>query len=743
ILYPLYVKLIFDIVSKWTSFYEPDDEFKKCLNIDSSIRYLFLSLEQVHGSLLFSRTIIYMSLFKNGISENEIEDILSLDDDVLYDIFEFHAPPIRKLPIALWARIKNDLKEYMVEKEIDDTRVIYWYHRRFIEVANSFYVTKLNSVDRTSIFTNVIDFFNETWKHKPKPYIYNDYLTKKFGVKNGESEEVRDTGMQPTVFFEPDGKIRYNKRKLSELPAFIGNLTANLAINLACDLVFFDLNFLTGLFTHLSLVDIFEHLSNISGVSSYSMSEESRKNMEQLNIFRLCLLQCGVQMKDNPEGLMIHFLSRSLNFYKHLGNFTKIIDQYYDQSPKYYSLVLAHQFMEPPIGELIFQLDKHSAPITHTVIGGDNDRLVLTFSNKISVFDLNELNDLGDIKIPDFDANIKFFAVFLNSLDQNYSILKDIRGGIILCSLNDILVLNFDSSIRFLLNTGKKILSNAVPINEHLIILFYENESFIELYDMKKKEVFEIKSFENKIIHSCCNIKNGLIINLEENGLLYFAVFFENSSFSLFRIIAIQLKIELLKTFQPCGRIADSINFLKVFDPEVPTLLLNFYDTGTLMILNINEILIIASKNIKDFSLTDSGKKSALFITSQKSLVFMKENKIYEIKGNFSNGCLAGNDKVIGIENGTVSIFIIRLTETLELLRIGSIDAHFDKIVFVFPKDTLLLTTSKDSSLKIFSTNMITDLSKLKLDIQKACDEILDLIQINEKYLISKIILTK
>ncbi|RNA19906.1 NACHT and WD repeat domain-containing 2-like, partial [Brachionus plicatilis] len=325
----------------------------------------------------------------------------------------------------------------MVEKEIDDTRVIYWYHRRFIEVANSYYVSKLNSEERTSIFTNVIDFFNETWKHKPKPYIYNDYLTKKFGVKNGESEEVRDTGMQPTVFFEPDGKIRYNKRKISELPAFIGNLTSNLAINLACDLVFFDLNFLTGLFTHLSLVDIFEHLTNISGVSSYSISEESRKNLEQLKIFRLCLLQCGVQMKDNPEGLMIHFLSRSLNFNKHLGNFTKIIDQYYDQSPKYYSLVLAHQFMEPPIGELIFQLDKHSTPITHTVIGGDNDSLILSLSNKINAFNMSTVADLGFIKFTDFNEEKIFFTAFLDEFDQDFFNLNDINGGLIVCSLNE------------------------------------------------------------------------------------------------------------------------------------------------------------------------------------------------------------------------------------------------------------------------------------------------------------------
>lgn len=125
-IFPLYVKLLFDVIVKWASFDSPPAQFTKSLTIDSLIKYVFSCLENDHGKLLFSRSIIYMSSFANGISENEIEDILSLDDDVLYDIFEFHAPPVRKLPSALWSRIKYDLRGYMVEKEVHETRVIYW-----------------------------------------------------------------------------------------------------------------------------------------------------------------------------------------------------------------------------------------------------------------------------------------------------------------------------------------------------------------------------------------------------------------------------------------------------------------------------------------------------------------------------------------------------------------------------------------------------------------------------------------
>ena len=139
-LFPLYIKLMFDIIVKWPSFFEPPDRVKDLVNINHCIKYLFNLLENDHGKLLFTRSIIYMTSFKNGISESELEDILSIDDDVLFEIFEYHAPPVRRFPAALWARIKHDLSEYMVEKEANGTRVIYWLAFFFVNF-QCFYMT--------------------------------------------------------------------------------------------------------------------------------------------------------------------------------------------------------------------------------------------------------------------------------------------------------------------------------------------------------------------------------------------------------------------------------------------------------------------------------------------------------------------------------------------------------------------------------------------------------------------------
>ena len=125
-LHPLYIKLIYDIAINWTSFYEPSDEFAKINGIDDCIKYLFKMLERENGKSIFSACMFYMNIMKNGITENEFEDILSLDDNLLSNIFEYHSPPIRRFPMALWAKIKHSISEYIVEKEIDDSKVIFW-----------------------------------------------------------------------------------------------------------------------------------------------------------------------------------------------------------------------------------------------------------------------------------------------------------------------------------------------------------------------------------------------------------------------------------------------------------------------------------------------------------------------------------------------------------------------------------------------------------------------------------------
>ena len=142
---------------------------------------------------------------------------------MLYSVFQFHMPPVRRLPSILWLRIKNHLKEYIVEKEADDTAVIFWYHRRFVEVALNKYVTSLEKSESDALFQNVLDFYNETWNNVQKPFKVNDYLKKKLKLSDEGNLADRLISSQPIEFMSDDGTIKYNKRKLACLPNFLLN----------------------------------------------------------------------------------------------------------------------------------------------------------------------------------------------------------------------------------------------------------------------------------------------------------------------------------------------------------------------------------------------------------------------------------------------------------------------------------------------------------------------------------------
>jgi hypothetical protein len=128
---PLFMKLVFDIISIWHSYDLIDEHLNELNDVDDCIRYLFKHLEIIHNYILFSRALCYMTACRSGISQNELEDVLSLDDDVLKNVFQHYIPPVRRLPGILWTRIRNDLDEYITEKEVDDAPVIYWYYILF------------------------------------------------------------------------------------------------------------------------------------------------------------------------------------------------------------------------------------------------------------------------------------------------------------------------------------------------------------------------------------------------------------------------------------------------------------------------------------------------------------------------------------------------------------------------------------------------------------------------------------
>ena len=64
--------------------------------------------------------------------ENELDDLLSLDDEVLDNCYQYWSPPnhqIVRIPTLLWIRLRHDLGENLVERQADGKTVLSFYHR--------------------------------------------------------------------------------------------------------------------------------------------------------------------------------------------------------------------------------------------------------------------------------------------------------------------------------------------------------------------------------------------------------------------------------------------------------------------------------------------------------------------------------------------------------------------------------------------------------------------------------------
>lgn len=311
-IYPLHVKLLLDITIKWHSTYIPIEDsvesLDKCISIKDTIKCLFEKYEQHYGLKLFSHLVFYITIFKIGISEVELEDVLSLDDDVLNEAFEKHEPPVRRFPIAIWIRIRDDLKSYLSLKLADKTPVVSWTHQVFTETAKEYYKELfVESEKRDKLLINIIDYFNEEWRKKPKDYEFNG--KNKSAVRHTKSQNLK-------YKIQRIGEHVYNERKLNELLNVI-LLLSNKKLKLDCltDMIYLNYQFMRSkaelnelrfiYYIHRSIVK----LNDIIGSDTNSDNEIKIKSQQLVEISNIYINNFNTIIP-YPDSILYHVISR-------------------------------------------------------------------------------------------------------------------------------------------------------------------------------------------------------------------------------------------------------------------------------------------------------------------------------------------------------------------------------------------------------------------------------------------------
>ncbi|NWS70807.1 NWD2 protein, partial [Crotophaga sulcirostris] len=344
---PMFVNLTFREVRNWRS-HKDVDESSLCVTVHESIEQLFWSLENKCGSRLLSRALGYITMSKSGLSEMELEDILALDNSVMYELSESvrESNPLR-IPYIYIARLKEGLQGYLIERQVKNVTLLLWANRHLQLIAQKLYLH--NEEDLREMHTVMAEYFLGIWSGgRRKPFCSNDqYLNgcpdhDSRGLSKEEKQCMdqiafdRQAPDQPWVFqcnpLEPD-IFFINHRKMTEL---IHHLTR---CGRTDDLLYRVIMNFSWLYTMIRIGQFDKALSDIELAYTYSQEKE-------LKFLASTLRSIKFKVVKYPGSLSAELQQRLLPVVSSLPKLRHLLLECDKDGPKYCSIVPLHSSMD-------------------------------------------------------------------------------------------------------------------------------------------------------------------------------------------------------------------------------------------------------------------------------------------------------------------------------------------------------------------------------------------------------------
>lgn len=128
----LMLRTVFNQMTQWASYTSPPSTWAHVNDVVSLLETFFQDLEHKHGALFTEVALGLLTSARDGLSQPELEDLLSLDDRVLDVTFQWWVPPVPRIPPLVVTRLLADLEPFLVRKA-GNTKA--WFHRQFYEQA--------------------------------------------------------------------------------------------------------------------------------------------------------------------------------------------------------------------------------------------------------------------------------------------------------------------------------------------------------------------------------------------------------------------------------------------------------------------------------------------------------------------------------------------------------------------------------------------------------------------------------
>ena len=134
----LYLNMAMYVVSQWRSLDGVDKELRG--GVAQVTEQIFEQLERDFGRELTRAALGFITWSVHGVSDTEMEDLLSLHDTVLEKVLKY-CPGVKRMPSHVWLRLRGALEGLVME---GDNHCLRWYHRQLWEAAKFRYGSVAN-----------------------------------------------------------------------------------------------------------------------------------------------------------------------------------------------------------------------------------------------------------------------------------------------------------------------------------------------------------------------------------------------------------------------------------------------------------------------------------------------------------------------------------------------------------------------------------------------------------------------
>ncbi|XP_069122816.1 protein qui-1-like isoform X2 [Argopecten irradians] len=200
---PMMTNLLLETAVRMPSHYVPEG-LALPISVEELIMKRLMRLEQSLGAKLIRAICRYITLSKDGLSEMEILDVLSCNNDVLLDTIPIELTKNLRFPFHKWLHVKEELGSLLCTRLIHGKYLLRWAHPSIQDIMRKKYLCHVDNICKAQV--ELADIFMDTWV-RGKPLV-----DKERGVQliDGASRYVCP---QPLLYNEH----QYNQRRIDML----------------------------------------------------------------------------------------------------------------------------------------------------------------------------------------------------------------------------------------------------------------------------------------------------------------------------------------------------------------------------------------------------------------------------------------------------------------------------------------------------------------------------------------------